>query len=444
MKSDNDKLEPTTQEQPFGVHQEKAILSLALDMPEFFTQVARHMLPKHFKKDHHKYVFTIIKQCFDKHGCVPTRDLVLDIARRNLTVDDDYEPVIETITRKTDYREVPLIKDELLNWTRKQAYGLLHSSEAHEALQNEDYEELDKIYAHAQRITDVTNSGVRFFDNLHLLWKGETAQKLTCGFPELDIHINHGGPARGEVFIWMAPTGRGKSIMLVNSGRMCVERNLKVLHVTLENSTEITMQRYMGSFTEENIGTRATRREPIEQRLKKIQASHPKGDLVIARFAPGEITTDTIHQLIDVLKRTKNWKPDVVIIDYLELMISRSPYNNRDNYLRQGCVAEEVRALAVNEDVLVVTATQTNREGLNSNGKEAATGGELIGINKTSESLKKMMSIDYCVTINQTQEERNCKIPKLRFWIAKNRNGPDEKLVHAYINYDNMRVKTGF
>lgn len=419
-------------EKPFGSNEEKAIISLAFDMPEFFSQVGQFLEFKFFKKAHHQFVYGIIQQQYQKHGVIPTREVVEDLALKMLKAeDDDLDPVLETIHRKSNFREIPIIKDMLLEWVRNKAYGELYSDQAHQAWVRKDYETLENLFEKAKRITDITNTGMDFFTNIDKLFVRDEKEKLTTGFPALDVYLNSGGPGRGEVFIWMAPTGRGKSILLVHAGRVSVEKDLKVLHITLENSTHDTMLRYMGAFTDEIIADRDNRKEDIEQKLQKLYNS-TSGRLIIAEWPPEEITVDTVAQYIDMLKRTKNWKPDVVIIDYLDLMLSRNQSDNKDEYLRQGKTATQLCGLAKTQNVLVLSATQTNRDGLNGDA-------ELIGLNKTAQSFGKMMPIDYCVTINQTEEEHNMDIPQFRLWIAKNRKGPSLKQVRIRVNYKTMR-----
>jgi len=423
----------STSDKPFGINEEKAIISLAFDMPEFFMQVGQHLSgTKHFSKTEHQFVYTIIEQAFKKHGIIPTRAMAEDIAAQNLKAEDDeIDIVLETIRRPSNHREIPIIKDRLLEWTRNKAYGLLYSDEAHQAWLHKDYNTLEEIFEKARRITDLTNVGVDFFKSIDTLFDEDRRERFTTGFPLLDTYLNNGGPGRGEVFLWMAPTGRGKSILLVHAGRVSIEKNLNVLHVTLENTIQDTMLRYMGAFTDEIIIDRMAKKEVIQQKLNKLRQS-TNGRLVLTEWGPEEITVDTIAQFIDLKKRTENWKPDVIIVDYLDLMLSRNASDNTDEYLRQGKTSTQLCGLAKSQNALVMSATQTNRDGLNGDA-------ELLGLNKVSQSFGKAMPIDYCVTINQTEDEHKLDIPQFRLWIAKNRKGPSHQQVRVKVNYKTMR-----
>jgi hypothetical protein len=138
-------------------------------------------------------------------------------------------------------------------------------------------------------------------------------------------------------------------------------------------------------------------------------------------------------------------KIDVVIIDYLELLMSRNPAYNKDDYIRQKRVGTEVDRIAKMDNTLVGTATQSNRQGTEGADKE-----KLLDLNKVAESYGKTMPISYLVTINQTKQEYDAgreggdDAPVLkaqcRFYIAKNRNGPKFKTINARINYETMAM----
>jgi replicative DNA helicase len=158
------------------------------------------------------------------------------------------------------------------------------------------------------------------------------------------------------------------------------------------------------------------------------------GSLKIYEFPPEEISVDTVYQVIKSLKKTKAWIPDVVIIDYLELMMSRRSQYNKDDYTRQKRVSTELRGLASNENVLLFSATQTNRDQTKKDG-----GGGPIDVNRVAESYGKMMPSDYVVSLNQNPDEYQAG--RFRFYIAKNRNGPKFKTISAKVNYETMVVE---
>ena len=91
------------------------------------------------------------------------------------------------------------------------------------------------------------------------------------------------------------------------------------------------------------------------------------------------------------------------------------------------------RGLAKNEEVLIYTATQTNRGGMD--------GDRPIDLNKSAESFGKQFALDYVVSLNQSMDERSQNPAQLRFFVAKNRNGPKHVTITCEIDYTTMVVK---
>jgi len=432
----SDEIENTS---AFGINTERAIISLILDNPEFFTAAGQHISHKFFKAAESKYIMGIIEILFEESSVVPSRSVVRDYAVQNLTVDSDFEPIIELIDRKSDPREVPFVKRELLQWARDQAFGLLYSDEGMEAYEAGDYTKLEQILDQAKKITDVSDDGLFFFEELELLFVRDLEKRYTCGFPRLDRYINEGGPTKKEVFCWMAGTGIGKSILLPHSGMANVKRGCNVLHISLELSKIKTALRYAGGLTKVEVAKRyeSANRKKMMDVLRKAKKSYG-GDLIIYEFSPNEISTAHVSQLMDRLRKNHSWHTDILVVDYLELMIAARSEYNRDEYLRQKQVSTELRQLARNEEVLIFTACQTSKE--DPRGNKNSTGPNVAGTNKAAESYGKMMPLDYVVSGNQNWDEYNCSQPQIRLFIAKNRNGPKNQIVPAIIDYKTFHM----
>jgi len=342
------------------------------------------------------------------------------------------------VTVSSDPREIPYIKDVVTKWAKHMAYGMLFK-EGYESFCQQNYDAVDELLNKAQKITDITSTGIWFFNSIDVLFHKETVEHFRTGFKELDANINPDaggvGPSRKEILCFMAGTGVGKSLIMINVGVQCVREGQKVLHVSLENSKEKTMQRYAGCITNVPIRDRIKKREKVAAVIDKFNRS-TKGDLVIYEYAADEISVNEIYQLISHLERTKGWHPDIIIVDYLELLLSRrSSVNNESEYIRQKRVSTELRSLAQNENALVITATQTNREGYTGGDQK---GPQLIGLGKAAESYGKLMPMDCVVSINQTPEQKTER--RATLYIAKNRNGLQGVKIEISINYDTTKA----
>lgn len=235
------KLEGQTTDQttPFGAYEEEAIISLALDHPEFWTSVGRFLKPNMFGRLECRLVAAEILNSFEKFDIVPTRKILRDRIIASLTEDHPYDEILRIVDRKSDYREVPLIKDTLLKWAKDRAFGQIYSEEAQQAYARGDYQFLEKIINEANRIADVSSNGFWFFENYQLLFEPNVIDHRTTGFPKLDKMLNNGGPSPKEVCCWLAPTNVGKCHTLQSK---IIEKNLsRVYEIEFENGKIIKL-----------------------------------------------------------------------------------------------------------------------------------------------------------------------------------------------------------
>jgi replicative DNA helicase len=425
---------------PFGPYEEEAIISLSLDHPQFFSAVCNFMQPAMFRRMEAQWVMAEILNAFEEFNAIPTREILYDRISGKITEDDPFEEVLGLVRRKSNPREIPMVKDTLLKWARDRQYGLLYSDEAIEAYRTGNYAYLEDLVAQANRIADVSESGFWFFENLELLFQPDIIDHRTTGFPKLDKLLNNGGPSKKEVVCWLAGTNVGKSILLCNNAISSLqgessggEVGQNVLLITFELDSIKTAMRCLGAATGVPLNHIVEKQDYIRRMVRQMERTYKK-KFAIYEWAPDECSVSHIYALLDNLKRTKGWKPDVIILDYMDLMISRVADYNKTDYDRQKHVANEIRGLAKNEDVLVYTATQTNRSG--------AMGEELADLNKAAESFAKQFSLDYIVSLNQSDSDRKATPhPRIRFFIAKNRNGPKHEQVECEIEYDKMQVR---
>jgi replicative DNA helicase len=436
----------------FGKAEEYSIISLIFDEPNFMAAILPYLEIDYFEQDATKYVFAIIKHHYDKHGVITSRDMVLDIVNQDLTADDPVEAIVGCVKKELDPRESPIVIDRLVEWAKKKAYGKIYSKDSIEAHERGEYDHIEKIIDEARRITDSQGKFYFFFKEIDALFKKDDTKKLSSGFPRLDAYLNQGGPTRGEVLCYMAATGVGKSCALINLGTRNIKQSKNVLHISLEDPIANVADRYMGCFSKVWLKRKFNQKEDIKERLAKIVDTY-HGNLILLEYPADDITVDTIHANLDILRRIHGINIDVVIIDYLELLLSRIKEYNDTDYTRQKHISTEILRLAKKENVFVATATQTNRGGndnLNSTKQD-----QVVEVNKISESYAKAMPLQYLISLNQTKDEYESGkvIPatgdgeapntqaKCRLYIAKNRNGPKFKTLEVEINYETMEMR---
>ena len=276
---------------------------------------------------------------------------------------------------------------------------------------------------------------------LSFLREDEDVELFSSGIEILDDKDVR--PARGELFAFLAASGRGKSWFLINVGKHnAIGRRKKVLHITLENSLKVTVQRYTQCLlvltrnetltldthifmdrddpdqahraryeSREFRSIRSTSLSELHGRLKPFQA---RGELLIKHFPTGTLTIGMLNSFLDALEQADGFKPDLVLLDYLTLMHLDS---SRDGNIRVaiGQLARQLRGMAETRGFALVTALQANR---------LAAGKQWVYGSNVAEDWSVHGTCDTFVTYSQTDHEREQGFA--RILVDKCRNSSDK------------------
>lgn len=274
----------------------------------------------------------------------------------------------------------------------------------------------------------------------------QTSEFIHTGIAPLDEREI--GPRPQELFLVIAPPKRGKSWAMVHFGKMGLLQRKRVLHVTLEMGEERVSMRYLqalfaiskrearvrfpelqldaaGVFQGINyseIDRRTLKDHDIRQHLtselERVLAH--KVPLIIKRFPTGALTIPMLKAYLDSLERFHKFVPDMLIIDYPDLM-QLDPNNIRNS---TGQVYKDLRGLAVERSIALVAASQGNRQ---------SSDAKLITDSMVAEDFSKIATADNVVTYNQTNEEREAMLARL--YVSNGRNDEDKIEVLITQNY---------
>ena len=272
-------------------------------------------------------------------------------------------------------------------------------------------ENFDKV----QKITFNDDAlGMEYFDpaamEAHWKYISNPESKISTGFPSLDIYT-HGGFLKDgrSLYLVMAQAGLGKSLFLSNLAKNFLEQGLKVVVISLEMSEDVYAQRFDAHISENNINKLNETHEDSIARIKQFYADHPTASLFIKEYPPKSVTCNDIRAYLDSLKLAGH-SFDVLIVDYLNLVKSSI---KSDNMFVDGLdVSEKLRAISYEFKVPVVSAIQTNREGMNNAD---------AGMENISQSSGIAFTADFLLSLFRTEEDRMQHMIMGR--ILKNRLG---------------------
>jgi hypothetical protein len=163
----------------------------------------------------------------------------------------------------------------------------------------------------------------------------------------------------------------------------------------------------------------------LKERLNQVQKKFDQAQLIIKEFPVGQLTVNQVRSLLVQLKLHHDFVPDLLIVDYLELLRPNRAIDAE--YQAQERIAQELRGLAMEHNFLVWTATQTNRMG-----KKVAT----ITDAELGDSYGKIRPADWAISLNQTEEEY--EKGRMRVYVVKARDSKQHYRISAGVNYTNL------
>lgn len=241
---------------------------------------------------------------------------------------------------------------------------------------------------------------------------------------DLDAALN-GGMAAGELGIILAPPKRGKTLALVNIGAGALLQGKKVLHITLEIKKKAVAHRYDCRLTKSTLRDIYEDLGMAAQVLKKIYDGG--GRLIIRDYSYSHCGIGEVHALLEKFKENLDM-PDMVIIDYADLMIPPQQYKDTRHEVTK--IYEELRIIAGEFNIPVWTASQANRGSLDK---------RVVGIGDIAEAFNKAAIADLVLALCQTPEEKEEK--EMRIHVAATRMGSTNPVFPVMADPDRMLMK---
>lgn len=410
-----------------------------IDRP-FLIKVLGHLNKKFFDSNILAKTFSIYRVFFDKFEQIPTQRIL----EKELMKSGEPEQKVKTFANHifSDHagispQEREYIIDKVTNLAKRRnieeaVFQITDILAKDSELGDDEFEEMSNKFRDALKYSMDVNIGQDLYDidERYQAILESVQDKITTGYNQLD-HVLYGGVAKKELLAFQAPPGVGKTIWLVNMGFNFLKNGYNVIHYSLEMSEERLGMRYDGVASSIAIKELTSSIDEVKAKYKTLQKI-TKARLKLKEFPTSMASVMDIEAHMDHLKLQEGFEPDVVIVDYGDIM--KSTRQTKNLYEEQGWIFRELRGLAVKKNVVVLTATQSNRGALKDDGGTS----DMIGMDKTADSMEKNRILDVLFSVIQSRQEKDDG--KLNVWVAKNRNGEANKMLEFLINYRNMRI----
>lgn len=392
--------------------QEKIFQGLLSDSV-WAAQMVEVMLPDFFDVDYIKFLCDRYFAYYNKYKSFPTLGLLVTIIKEDLSESSDQilrDQIVDYLIRvkSNPYPgDISYVKEKSLDFCKKQAFKEA-LEKAVDLIQGENFEQVLDLMKKAVSVGMPNTTGHDFFDDIEARFVRVNRHAVPTGFKRLDEKdIFQGGLGRGEIGVVVANTGVGKSHWLVNIGANAMRSGRNVLHYTFELTEHAVGLRYDSNLCGMPSNDVQDNKEVVVETYKDKRL----GRLIIKEYPTGSATVMTVRNHIEKLQ-LKGFKPDVVIIDYADIMKSSKSYDSLRHELK--LVYEELRNLAMELEVPVWTASQANRDSAQS---------DVVGLENMSEAYGKAMVADVVVSLSRKASEKATGFGRL--FIAKNRAGRD-------------------
>ena len=384
------------------------IKNLLLD-EEYVRKAMPFIKPEYFSELVEKNLFTVISKYFTDYSAIPTKE-ALNIEVGNLTniSDEQHKQIVQYISGIDDERsEYEWILDTTEKWCKERAIYLALMESIKIAEGNDEKRAtgaIPSILSDALAVSFDNHIGHDYLQDYEERYEFYHQKEEKIPFDlEFFNKITKGGLPNKTLNIALAGTGVGKSLFMCHVASSILLQSKNVLYITLEMAEEKIAERIDANLLSVDIQQLdQLPKMMFDSKVNKI-AKKTQGTLIVKEYPTASASVAHFRALLNDLALKKAFKPDIIFIDYLNICASSrySKLGNVNSYSYIKAIAEELRGLAVEANVPIVSATQTTRSGYGSSDVDLTDTSESFGLPATADLMFALISTEELEEINQ-------------------------------------------
>lgn len=399
----------------YGATFQAKVLACLVSSQEFLQQSLDVLNPNYFESDAGQWIVGETIDYFATYKSLPTIEVFkieLDKERDDVLKVAVKEQLRTAFQRRND-DDLQYVKDSFLDFAKNQALksAIIKSVDL---LQAGRYGDIKGLVDSALKAGQPRNIGHDWKKDVDIRLAGESRDAVTTGWEIVDS-LTGGGLAAGELGVIAAPSGIGKSWALATIGANAAKAGKRIVYYTLELNENYVGLRFDTIFTGIEPGNIPNNADQVRSVIDSVA-----GDIIIKYYPPSSITTHTIRAHLENLISNK-MKPDMMIIDYADLMRSTERSDARHEELGQ--IYKELRGLAGELGLPCWTASQTQRSSIQD---------DVIQADKIASSYEKIMNADLVISLSRKLEDKANHTGRAH--VMKNRFGADGITLPVYMN----------
>ena len=385
------------------------VLKSLLHNEEFLRKTIPFIKAEYFQDHNQKIVFEEIVDFVNQYNETPTQEVLsIEIEKRNDINETSFKELVHLVSNLTEEpQEFEWLCNTTEKWCKERAIYLALMESIQIADGQDDKKSPDaipSILSDALSVSFDNHVGHDYLQDYEERYELYHKKESKIEFDlEYFNKITKGGLPNKTLNIALAGTGVGKSLFMCHMASSCLLQNKNVLYITMEMAEEKIAERIDANLLNVNIqDITELPKQTFETKVNNL-SQKTQGTLIIKEYPTASAHSGHFKSLLNELALKKSFRPDIIFIDYLNICASSRYRGNStvNSYSYIKAIAEELRGLAVEANVPIVSATQTTRSGYGSSDVELTDTSESFGLPATADLMFALISTDELEELGQ-------------------------------------------
>ena len=376
---------------------------------EYLRKVLPFLKEEYFEDTKYKVIFDEISSFVTEYNEVPTREILsIEVEKRKDINEDSFKQISQVISYlEDDVVEFDWLVDTTEKWCRDRAIyiALIESIQIADGGDSKKTpDSIPSILSDALAVSFDNHVGHDYLEDYELRYESYHKKEDRIEF-DLDYFnkITKGGLPNKTLNIALAGTGVGKSLFMCHVASSVLLQGRNVLYITMEMAEERIAERIDANLLNVNIQEIIDLPKQMFETKVTNLSQKTQGQLIIKEYPTASAHSGHFKSLLNELALKKSFRPDIIFIDYLNICASSRYRGNStvNSYSYIKSIAEELRGLAVEANVPIVSATQTTRSGYGSSDVDLTDTSESFGLPATADLMFALISTEDLESLGQ-------------------------------------------
>jgi replicative DNA helicase len=406
----------------YGTSFQIKVLGALLTQRQFLLNISDSLESEYFSNTAHQWIVDFIIKYFSEYHTIPSLEtLSIEVKKiDNEILRIALTEALREAYKAADSKDLEYVEAEFISFCSNQQMkkALMTSVDL---LNVGDFDGIRRLINNAMKAGEDKNIGHDYALDVETRYRDNDRHAIPFPWPVFN-DLTQGGIGSGDLVLMFGNPGGGKSWAVIAMGAFAAALGYNVVHYTLELGEGYVGKRYDAVFSGIAVDKLDENRKAVEEIIGQV-----KGKIVIKEYAPKRASLETIEAHIQQLENQNEFKPDIIIIDYLDLLRGKGGRKERKDEIDD--VYTEAKGLAKTLNIPIVSPSQANRTGA---GKNIIEGDSAAG------SYDKIMIGDIIISVARNKKS---KVNGTGMWhFMKNRYGADGLTFKSTIDTSNGKI----